>query len=180
MPIGSFSVLPDAVLELVNKHPKSVLDLGIGFGMYGAAVREWIDMGVYPFRTLLHGVEYFGNYRSSLWELYDRVHVKPIQEFIPEQTYDAITLMDVIEHFTLEDGIKQLNIIKTWLNPGGILLVGTPAIFCEQGAVYGNEKERHLSVWTNQQFIDLGFTPLRSGQPDKYGHQMLLAKYTNQ
>lgn len=177
MPIGSFAVLPDAVFELVNKQPKSVLDLGIGFGMYGAAVREWVDMGVYPFKTIVHGVECFSQYRSPLWDLYNEVYINTIEQFTPPQKYDAITIMDVIEHFSLEDGIYLLNIIKTWLNPGGIILVATPAIFCAQGAVYGNEKETHLSVWTNQNFIDNGFTPIRSGQPDKYGHMMLLAKY---
>jgi len=179
MPIGSFSIIPDAVYELVNKQPKSVLDLGIGFGMYGAAIREWIDLGVYPYHTVLHGVEYFGNYKSPIWDLYDSIYVESIQDFNPSQKYDAITLMDVIEHFTLDEGKNQLEIIKKWLNPGGILLVGTPAIFFEQGAVYGNSKETHLSLWTPSHFTDIGFTIIRDGQIDKYGHQMILAKYHN-
>lgn len=180
MPIGSFAILPDVVFELVKKQPKTVLDLGIGFGMYGAAVREWIDMGVKPFKTALYGVEYFKEYENPVWGLYNVLFIKSIQEFNTDSTllFDAILMMDVIEHFRKEDGINQLNLIKEWLKPEGIFIVGTPAVFYPQQEVYGNPAEKHLSLWSEQDFIDLGFTIIHSGEIDKYTHSMIVAKYT--
>jgi 2-polyprenyl-3-methyl-5-hydroxy-6-metoxy-1,4-benzoquinol methylase len=177
MPIGSFAVLPDVVFELVKKQPKSILDLGIGFGMYGAAVREWLDLGIKPYKTNLHGVESFQKYRSPLWELYEKVHIMQIQEVEVAIKFDAIIMTDVIEHFEKQEGIDVLNKIKTWISPGGILLISTPAIFYSQGAEYGNDNERHLSLWKEDDFKNLGFTIIRHGNSDKYGHQMIVAMY---
>jgi len=45
----------------------------------------------------------------------------------------------------------------------------------EQGAAYGNEFERHRSLWTAEGLRGAGFEVLNAGEPDRFGNQMLLA-----
>ncbi len=179
MPIGSFAILPDVVNELVRKNPRRVLDVGIGFGIYGAAIREWLEGGYKEngnWRIYVEGIEAFSQYENPNWQHYDRVIVDDVMKVFFDGLYDAILLLDVIEHFGKEEGEELLRRMKSILFIGGILLVGTPAIFCPQDVVHGNEYERHRSLWTKEDFE--GFEILRDGSPDKFGAQMLLTKYT--
>lgn len=59
------------------------------------------------------------------------------------------------------------------------LFVGTPAVWMEQGAVYGNELERHRSIWTAEEFRTAGFEVLDSGELDRFGNRMLLRIQTS-
>jgi len=170
------------MFPLIQKRPRAVLDIGIGFGFYGAAVRQWCDSGARPWRVHLTGVEAYGAYRNPTWDLYDRVVVKPLQQFAYWQAkglpWDAMIMCDVIEHFTAEDGARELKRGIEALGSGGIFMVTTPAVFCEQGAVHGNEHEKHLSLWTTEMFQDLGFSIVRDGEPCRFKHRMIVAQYT--
>ena len=66
MPIGCCSLVPAIATQFVLRRPRSVLDLGVGMGFYGAVVRQWLDGGVQPWRTRLVGVEGFDAYRSPV------------------------------------------------------------------------------------------------------------------
>jgi hypothetical protein len=79
-------------------------------GFYGAVVRQWLDSGVQPWRTRLIGVEGFAAYRNPCWDMYDEVLVMPIEEFLDRstETWDAILLLDVLEHFDLAAGQQVL------------------------------------------------------------------------
>jgi predicted TPR repeat methyltransferase len=178
MPIGCFSVVPTVVAELVNRQSRSVLDLGIGMGFYGVAVRQWLDSGILPYRTLLHGVEAWDSYRNPCWNVYDHVFVGRIEDFLAASViqYDAILLMDVLEHFDKPAGANVLERAFERLTPGGVFLVVTPAIFESQGAVHGNEAEVHRSLWTVADMLDRGFEILSDGSLNTFGHQMLVAR----
>jgi hypothetical protein len=56
MPLSSYTVIPEVAYELSKRKGKikTVLDIGIGFGMYGMVVRNYLDEGVQPFQVLLH------------------------------------------------------------------------------------------------------------------------------
>lgn len=179
MPIGAATELPSIVFTLMHKQPASVLDLGVGMGMYGTAVRQWLDMGYSESgrSTLLHGVEGFPKYRSPAWGFYDEVFISDILAFSPHRKYDAILLCDVLEHFTKEEGALQIAKVISWLESGGIFIITTPAIECEQGAAYGNEYEVHRSTWYASDLKELGFSILNDGTVDRYGCQMLTAVY---
>ena len=177
MPMGSVSIIPTICHRLSVSRPKHALDLGSGFGLWGALVRQYVDNGVQPYGTRLVGVEGFEGYRNPNWEHYDRVHVTAIETFLAnaESTYGAILLLDVIEHFEKQDGDRVLELAEQRLAKGGELFVATPAIWMEQGAAYGNELERHRSLWTADEFRALGFDVLMDGSPDVWGNQMILA-----
>jgi SAM-dependent methyltransferase len=192
MPIGSYALVPHIAHHLCTQQPRRVLDLGIGFGMYGAVVRQWLDAGVKPWRTHLVGVEVWADYRNPLWDLYDVVHVQTIEDFLTQQQrgvgrisnpshgetrFDAVVLSDVIEHFDKGEGTLIIKSARELLAPDGWLLLGTPAVFMPQTAVWGNQHERHRSLWTRDDFAELGFTLLKDGAVDAFGHQMFLGKW---
>ena len=123
------------------------------------------------------GVEGFARYRNPCWDLYDEVVVSPIEEYLGRaaETWDAILLLDVLEHFPPAAGEQILAAARRRLSQGGRLYVGTPAVWMEQGAAYDNEFERHRSLWTAGDLRGAGFEVLEAGGPDRFGNQMLLA-----
>lgn len=184
MPIGSYALTYNIAHEIWKRKPARVLDLGIGFGMQGALVRQYVDQGVQPFKTVLHGVEGFEQYRNPIWDLYNKVVISSIHDFVWYERangdgwrYDMIIMTDVIEHFEKEEGYQLAKDLMDLLDPGGTILIGTPGIFQEQDAAYGNEYERHRSAWSAFDFPP-GYEIIQDGSPDRDGHQMILVKYT--
>lgn len=179
MPIGSLSAVPYVVNALVQRRPKRILDLGCGMGFYGAACRQWLDMGVKPRSVELIGVEGWHPYQNEAWKLYDHILEMTIEEAVDQlprsAPYDAILLCDVIEHFEKAAAAELLPSIEELISPGGAFVVVTPAIWMEQGAAHGNELERHRSLWTIDDFTSRGFSILLDGSPDHFGCQMLAA-----
>ena len=179
MPIGSFSTFRDMVRLVLMNNPKSVLDLGIGHGINGAGIRNWLDNGV-NYNTQLEGVEGY-NYRSPLWDCYDKVHECTIQEFFERDSrkWDCILITDVIEHFTKQEGEFVITKCKERLRPKGLFVVVTPAVWIEQGAAYGNELEVHKSLWSSLDFQAHGFHIVKDGKADDMGYMMIVAEYVN-
>jgi SAM-dependent methyltransferase len=179
MPIGSYAVVPHLAHALAVRQPRTVLDLGIGFGGGGAIVREWLDLGVRPWRTFLVGVEVWPDYRGPLWDLYNVVLTQSIETFVAAsvELFDCVMLNDVLEHFEKPAGLALLAAIKRLVAPGGMLLVSTPFDFFEQGAVYGNEYERHRSLWTADELTGRGFTVEIVGRPDFLCGRALFAQW---
>lgn len=178
MPIGSFSTFRDVIRLVLLNPPNSVLDLGIGHGINGAGIRNWLDVGVKPYKTNLEGVEGF-DYRSPLWDCYNVVHECTIQKFFENDNrkWDCILMTDVIEHFDKLEGVFILQNCIQRLNPGGLLVVVTPGIFIEQGAAYGNELERHRSEWSAWDFKGMGFGIVKDGSIDDMGYAMIVAEF---
>lgn len=182
MPISCTSCIPFIAQDLYCRRPNSVLDLGIGYGLYGAMVRNYCgDFDPLGNRsTILIGIEGFRGYRNPLWDLYDLVNVTTIPTYLVNErdTFDVILLMDVVEHFDKPEGLRILEACKKRLTPGGILWVGTPAVWTEQGATHGNKLETHHCLWTADELRDLGFLLRLDGSPDAIGNQMLLGSYS--
>ncbi len=173
MPISSYASIPDIINSVVIKQPRTLLDVGIGNGMYGAIVSNYIPS------CKIYGIEAFPNYRTPLWNVYTHVNISDVFKTDINDKYDCIIIADVIEHFEKEIGLKVIEKLKEALNPAGVLLISTPSIFCEQGAVGGNEFERHKSLFTKEDFKDIpGWEILKDGEPDKWGHYMLVIKFT--
>lgn len=164
--------------------PKTILDLGVGHGINGAGVRNWLNCGVVEkySETLLIGVEGYRGYESPLWKCYDMVYLSTIQQFLAarEQGFDCVLMTDVLEHFDKDEGNEVITkIVNDVLNSGGILLISTPAKWIEQGAEYSNELERHRSLWHFTDFISIpGAEIIKDGREDDMGYEMLVVKIT--
>lgn len=166
MPIGAYMAVPHLATTLIAHRPARVLDLGLGFGMNGVAVRQWLDLGVLPRSTFLAGVEVWPNNRSPLWDVYDVIYLQSIEEYLFNTTdkFGMIILGDVIEHFEKEAGQAILGQVEQRLTPGGIVFVSTPDGDMPQGAAHGNPYESHRSGWREVDFAVRGYRILLSSK----------------
>ena len=159
MPSSRYDLIP-LVLDLVTKQkPKSILDVGIGFGKWGVLFREYLDIWdvqrPYNLRDVkLYGVEVFKEYKTPVWEVYDKVFTSDILTILPVLkemgNFDLLFLGDVIEHLTKEEGQKVLAELS-FTN----LIIITPKVVSGQEKVYGNSYEIHKSSWTTEDFPNL-------------------------
>ena len=126
----------------------SILDIGCGWGKYGALCREYVDL--YEHRVRIDAVEPFADNVTSLHETaYDTVFSKDVRELLPDLGhYDLGLFIDILEHFEHEEGEVLL---KSLLERIDALIVSTPKQFIEQGAHKGNHLEEHLCVWTAEE-----------------------------
>lgn len=181
MPIGSLSVFPRIISSVLSTNPKTILDLGIGFGANGAGIRNWYGLGVWPQPNIhITGIEIFEQYENPVWDLYDEIVIQEIEVFLRlcieyKKTFDMVIMTDVLEHFPKDKGFEILKLISLVANKAAV--VSTPAVFFEQGAAYGNEYERHLSYWMTSDFIHAGWGIVQDEKPDFLGHQMLIADF---
>lgn len=135
--------------------PKSLLDIGIGFGAMGVLFRELMDIrfGRYKeWETKIDGVEIFEGYRNPIWKyIYDNIFIGDASE-IDFGGYDVIFLGDVIEHFPKEEALALL---KKCYGRAKYVVVTTPIRLTNtenDAAVFGNSHEKHLSLLEDSDF----------------------------
>lgn len=153
------------VQDLVWKYqPKTVLDIGVGFGRWGMLIREQMDVfkGRYPeskWTTKITGIEVWSKYLRPWHQVfYDYIYVGCALEFFTraktkDQKFDLIIAGDVLEHFERTEAEKLLSLVRNAANKAAIFCVplgkGYP-----QGTVLGNTHEAHLSTWETGDFAD--------------------------
>lgn len=144
--------IPSVIFGLMALRPRSVLDVGIGFGKYGMLAREYLGWFGQDWLQKLDGVEAWEPYIGPIQRaVYDRVFCCDIREQIDNlPTYDAIIFADVIEHMPKEDGGVLLDKLMAHARDG--VIVTTPNVFVEQDDVGGNPYQVHRSLWTSVDF----------------------------
>ena len=169
MPVSDYHQISDVMHVVEQVKPRSVLDIGVGFGKWGMLCREVLD--VYYGRvhkpswsTRVDGVEIFEPYRNPLWSYcYDTVHRGDITALVSTLGhYDLMICCDVIEHFEKAEG-KAL--VHRLLQSCGVLILTSPRGYHPQHAFNENEREEHKSGWERSDFVgmphlyqEIGFT----------------------
>ncbi len=164
---SSFSSQIPTIIHLIQKlSPKSVLDIGKGFGKYGFLIHEYIGINnkerVDPKVTMadqsrvkIDAVEVDEDLLlPHLSQFYNKVFfgdVFSIQEKFED--YDLILMIDVIEHL---DKQKAIELLKNFLLKNSTVLIATPIHFFQQ-ELYGSDFEHHISHWKLSDFKQLGF-----------------------
>jgi hypothetical protein len=151
LPFSYFDPIP-YVFSLIDYYkPKSILDIGIGFGKYGVLCREILDVYHGRFNkeqwsTIIDGIEVFGQYRNSLWDVYTNIYIGDALDILSKNSnqYDLIICSDVLEHFDKIEGHRLINLC---LEKAKMIIINTPRIFLGQGEVFGNIHETHRSLW---------------------------------
>lgn len=134
----------------------TIIDLGVGMGQWGFCFRTYLDyycgrIHKENWKTVMLGVESFESYRCPTWDLYDSVHIGDIREFVTEMpSADLVSMIEVLEHFTKEDGIKVLTELKKRARH-----IITGFFNGDQGPVHGNEHEVHRSKWTFEELKEI-------------------------
>lgn len=154
---GSHSYQINQIINLITLiDPKSILDIGVGFGKYGFLSREYLDtkeeQGYKNFQLTVDGIEVFDNYLTPVHSfIYDNIFIGNALDVVPtlEKKYDLVLLIDVLEHFNYDDGILLLNKLLKCSNN---ILISIPVKIGDQGAAYDNIHEVHEFQWLNKHF----------------------------
>lgn len=152
MPTSHHQQLNEIVGLIISINPKSLLDIGVGFGKYGVLAREYLELwdGRSKYRDWTHridGIEIYRDYKNQIYEsVYNTIYWGNALEILPNLThqYDLILAIDVLEHFTREDGLAFIDMC---MNQSKNLIVSTPVSLSSQGAAFGNQHEAHQSTW---------------------------------
>ncbi len=161
MPSSFHYQISDIIELILFIKPKSVLDIGVGFGKYGVLSREYLEVfdgesKYNDFKLVIDGIEIFEKYLTKLHEyIYNTIYIGNALDVLPkiDKKYDLILMIDVIEHFSYEDGLR---LIQAALEKSRYIIISTPREWMDQGAVFGNEHETHLSIWKAEDFKKLG------------------------
>ncbi len=161
MPTSHPHQLNEIVELVVLTNPKSLLDIGIGNGKYGFLAREFLEIYAaqqdYGQRShRIDGVEAYPRYVTDIHRaIYDSIFIGDALEVLPklEIRYDLILLVDVLEHFTRDDGMAILD----WcVRRARNVIVSTPLFVEGQEDSFSNPYEIHKSQWTAKDFGRFG------------------------
>ncbi len=142
-------------------RPKSVLDVGAGFGKYGFLFREYTDiwdMESVPdydrnrWKTRIDCIEGTDAYVTPLHRyLYDEIHIGNIPDIVSQLgSYDVIVMGDVLEHFEKAAGQALLDELYARCNHS--LILTFPQNCGINLDVLDNPLEAHRSSWNKKDF----------------------------
>jgi len=158
MPSSAIHQVPVIVSKVYSLNPNSVLDVGFGFGKYGYILREYLDIMRYRYnpkdwKVIIDGIEVYKEYITDIHrQIYNNIAIGNALDIMPklnDKAYDVLIAVDILEHFSLEEGRKFLQECKRIAKTS---IICTPIYFFEQGAVFNNSFEIHKSVWKETDF----------------------------
>lgn len=165
MPSSNPETIPCVVGVAWRLVPKSVLDVGAGYGKFGALFREYCELaiangdpadaklGPHQRKVQIDALEGFPMYVGALHRaVYDNIFTVALEEFLSEQwAYDLIFLGDVLEHIDREVALRD--VLPRLIERAQMgVLISVPATVRRQDAVFGNDLEIHRSQWFVKDF----------------------------
>lgn len=155
------SQIPPIIYLISQIKPKSILDIGKGFGKYGFLIHEYIginkNLSLNPSLSMkeqsdiiIDAVEIDKELLlPHLDQIYRKVYVGNVLEIYKDLTeYDLIIMIDVIEHLDKNNAIKML---EYFISKNIKMIIATPEIFFEQH-LYNSKYEEHISHWDINDF----------------------------
>ena len=129
---------------------ESVLDLGCGKHSMVPILPESIyTVGVERFEPYYQEALKKGRHDQYVFEDVTRVD-------FPEKSFDAVVLLDVLEHLPLKEGEVLIQKMKKWAKKK--IVVFTPNGFLLQEAYDSNPYMKHESGWTKEELEKRGFS----------------------
>jgi len=142
-------------------RPRSILDVGIGFGKYGFVLREYTDIWEMSsvaqydrakWKTQIDGVDATPQYITPMHRfLYDDIHVGDIRTIVDSlPQYELIIMGDLLEHFEKDEGFALIE--KLLAHTRKCLLLIFPNQCAVNLDVLDNPLEAHRSSWSCRDF----------------------------
>ena len=160
MPSSSPHLIGKVIQSIITLNPKSVLDLGSGFGKYGLLCREYIDLpadrAYGKFKRRIDSIEAFKKYKTPLYNyVYDHVYFGDAIEILKKNKfkYDLVVFIDVLECLNKKNG-KAL--IEEILKNSEGLLMSIPKVIWNEKAEFGNPYEIFRGEWTRKELKSFG------------------------
>lgn len=152
---------------IVRCNPKSILDIGVGFGKYGYLSREYLELWdgrqkYDDWQRRIDGIEVWKKYLTPVHKyIYNRIYIGNAIDILPtlKIKYDLILLIDILEHFSYEDGMRLLTECR---KRGKNIIISTPLHIGSQKDAFGNPFETHKFQWRKShfsKFTDKFFVP---------------------
>lgn len=131
------------------KDCKTVLDLGCG----PSSPLQYV-----PWITSSVGVEIYKPYLEQSKK--NKIHTKYLHQKIdkvnfPKKSFDAVILVEVIEHLPQKKGLEIIKKAEKWARKK--VIISSPNGFISQQIVDNNPFQRHLSGWDYQKMLTLGY-----------------------
>jgi len=175
MGTSSYTNIPTILKYGLDCEPKSILDIGCGFGKYGALFREYTD--IWKGRTYtdkwiteIIGIEAFPKYIHQAHKYYyNNIIIGDIESLLfsnkINKKFDLILWLDGPEHTQKEKGTKILKYLYDIVCNKRIIIshpnITDPKIALSQGCANNNPFERHLSIWGPNDFKS--YNPINNG-----------------
>ena len=148
------------VLKQELKDCESVLDLGCGPDsplQYCSNVQH--SVGVEAFQPYLE--------ESKKKQLHSEYVSKKIRDLdFEENSFDAVIMLEVIEHLEEQEGLEVLKKLEKWARKK--VIISTPNGFFPQKVVDNNPMHVHLSGWDIPKIKSLGFNRFKGLAGLKY------------
>jgi hypothetical protein len=131
-----------------NINPLTVLDVGVGAGIYSDIIRKQIDYPVH-----LTGVEAWEPYIEE-FDLLNKYDVLDLQDIRDRENfdYDLVIFGDVLEHMSKEEALGVWNKASMQAKWG---IISVPIIHYHQGPAFGNPYEIHVEEdWNTQDVLN--------------------------
>ncbi len=146
MPVSDYHGVSDIMGEIQRISPRSVLDLGVGFGKWGVLCREILDarfgrLQPEEWHAVIVGYEIHKAYANPIWVVYSKIHQLSMQ--VCGSGYDLVLMIDSLEHMDPDQGRAFL---RQLVAQNRHVIVSVPNGPMEQGETFGNPYEAHL--WT--------------------------------
>jgi len=139
----------DYCLQKELKDCESILDLGCG----PSSPIQYCKNIKYSV-----GVEAFKDYLeiSKNKKIHTEYIGKRIEDVdFPEKNFDAVVMVEVLEHLSEEKGLLVLNKAEKWAKKK--VIISTPNGFISQKEVDNNPLQKHLSGWNYKTMKELGY-----------------------
>jgi hypothetical protein len=170
MPTSSPSCLDFICKKIIERKPKSFLDIGVGFGKMGFLAREYLDIWGGPdgcwrrenWKFVVDGIEAFEEYITDVQRsVYTNIHIGDATDLIKTlDPYEFAVCITTLEHIEKNKAKEFLNNVKSKCKYS---IFTIPVNIGKQGAVYGNEYECHISSWTAKELSIFGNVHISGG-----------------
>jgi SAM-dependent methyltransferase len=140
------------ILELrrILSDCSSILDVGCGRSSPLRFVSANLLVGVDVYRKELEEAK-----KLKTHDEFVLADAAKLREYFKPDQFDACVALDVIEHFTKEDGLRFLHELETIAKRK--VVVFTPNAFLPQSSHEEGDHQEHLSGWETGEMRELGY-----------------------
>ena len=173
MPFSQSSQISTIVQYIEENNPTSMLDVGTGMGQYGFLARTNLEQvnlfkingsnakqrSKQDWRVRIDGIEGCDIYITPVHDYcYNEMMIGDALKILPDlpdNSYELVLAIDILEHFDNADGLIFLSHLKRISSKAA--LVSTPKEFVVQ-EVAANPYENHRSLWSENELAENDFT----------------------